>query len=721
MIEAIERDTPEIQAKAAPSYSQDPLRDGLVLLCRQFGRAASIAELGEGLALEKGRLPLKLAPRALRRLGLTARVLEVPLMAISPTLLPVLLQLRDGQSVILVERQGEEVTVLDASSGGGQRTLSLLELEAQYSGSALFARPQYRPNGRAGNYASEPAEHWLKAPLKACWRAYAATGVAALMTNLLAISSALFAMQVYDRVVPNDAFDTLWILASGVVLAMLLEFVLRSLRAHILDVTGKRLDVHLSSVLFNQVLQIRLQSKPASVGAFSTQIREFESVREFFTSSTAAAISDLPFVFLFLLAIVLIGGSVVWVPLLAILLMLLPGLLAQKKLARLSRQNLREGAVKNGVLLEAIENLETVKASRAEGRLLNQWEMLTAELSQSAVTSRSLTAVLSHGALLIQQLGYVGVLIVGVYQISNGEMTIGALIASSLLAARAIAPMGQMAGLLARWQHVKVAMEGLDGLMNAPTERPAGRRFAHVERLQGHYSIEKLQMRYHAEGLPALDIPQLQIKPGEHVALLGGNGSGKSTLLRLLSGLTTADQGSVLLDHLSIGQIDPSGLRQNIGYLPQDTVLFYGTLRENLTPDNADQSDEELFAVLDGVGLGTFVRGHPLGLDMLLEGSASVSGGQRQAIGLTRLLLQDPPIVLLDEPTAAFDQESEAHVIRYLQGWLDGRTLILSTHKRALLVLTERALVLRQGKLIMDGPLSSVVSGNQVNVTKDVV
>jgi ATP-binding cassette subfamily C protein LapB len=331
MIEAIGRDTPEIQAKAAPSYSQDPLRDGLVLLCRQFGRAASIAELGEGLALVKGRLPLNLAPRALRRVGLTARVLDVPLMAISPTLLPVLLQLRDGQSLVLVERRGQDVTVLDAYSGGGQRTLSLPELEAQYSGSAVFARAQYRPNGRAANYASEPAEHWLKAPLKACWRAYAATGVAALMTNLLAIASALFAMQVYDRVVPNDAFDTLWILASGVVLAMLLEFVLRSLRAHILDVTGKRLDLHLSSVLFNQVLQIRLQSKPASVGAFSTQIRAFESVREFFTSSTAAAISDLPFVFLFLLAIVLIGGSVVWVPLLAILLMLLPGLLAQKK------------------------------------------------------------------------------------------------------------------------------------------------------------------------------------------------------------------------------------------------------------------------------------------------------------------------------------------------------------------------------------------------------
>lgn len=715
-----ERNGTGIQGGRAQPRTRDLIREGLVLLCRQFGRVTCVAELGEGLALYQGRLPLDLAPRALRRAGITARMLEYPLDEISPTLMPVLLELHNGRSVVLVERNSDQVVVLDPLNGGGRQSLLVVDLAAEYSGRALFARPQYRSDGRSGNYGRESEEHWLKGALKASWRAYAATGVAALMTNLLAISAALFAMQVYDRVVPNDAFDTLWILVTGVVLAMILEFVLRSLRAHILDVTGKRLDLTLSSRLFAQVLQIRLQAKPATVGAFSTQVREFESVREFFTSTTAAAVSDLPFVFLFLTVILLIGGSIVWVPLVAIALMLLPGLVVQRTLASLSRQNLREGAVKSSVLLEAIENLETVKASRAEGRLIQQWESLSAELCRSAVSARTITALLSHGALLVQQLSYVAVVTVGVYQISAGEMTIGALIACSLLVARTIGPVAQSAGTLARWQHVKVALEGLDGLMNSPVERPAGRSFARPHRLQGHYVLDGVQSRYHADTRLALDISKLEIKPGEHVALLGGNGAGKSTLLRLLSGLTNAERGRLLLDDLSISQIDPAELRRQIGYLPQDSVVFYGTLRDNLMLDDSGQSDEELFEVLDGVGLGAFVRLHPLGLDMLLEGNASVSGGQRQAIGLARLLLQDPRIVLLDEPTAAFDQESEARVIRYLLAWLEGRTLILSTHKRALLTLTERALVLRQGTLAMDGALSSIVSENQINITKGV-
>ena len=700
---------------------EDPLREGLVLLCRHFGYTVSVTELGEGLALEKGYLPIRLAPRALRRLRITARIVEYPLKEITTRLLPALLLLRDGHSLLVVEYQAGQAVVLDPKSDGGRKNMSVDELDHLYSGTALFAQPRYRSDERAGDFASEEPEHWLKGPLRASWRDYILVGVAALMSNLMAIASALFTMQVYDRVVPNDAFDTLWILASGVFVAIILEFVLRSLRAHMLDVTGKRLDMLLSSRLFEQVLRIRLQAKPVSMGAFSAQVREFESVREFLTSTTIAAISDIPFVLLFMGVILLIGGAVVWVPFVAICLMLLPGLLAQRSLARLSRQHLREGAVKNGVLLEAIENLETIKASQAEGRMLQKWESLTAELSSAAVTSRSITTLLSYAASLTQQFCYVGVVIVGVYRISAGEMTVGALFACTILAARTIAPIAQVAGILASWQHVKVAIEGLDALMSAPVERPQGRRFARSHALHGRYQLEKVLMDYQSDAPPALSIPKLEFQPRTHVALLGGNGAGKSTLLRLLAGLTTATEGRILLDDLSIGQIDPADLRQSIGYLPQDTALFYGTLRDNLIPDNVGQTDNELFTALDGVGLGAFVRTHPMGLDMLLEGNNSVSGGQRQAIALARLLLQDPRIVLLDEPTAAFDNENEARVIQYLKNWLEGRTLILSTHKRALLELTERAVVLKQGRVVMDGPLSSIVSGNQVIVKEGIL
>ncbi|WP_129558121.1 type I secretion system permease/ATPase [Pseudomonas aeruginosa] len=691
----------------------DPLRQGLLLLCRQLGRPLGDAELVDGMPLEHGRLPLHLVARALRRADITAQVTRQPLRRIDRYLLPALLLLDDGRALVLVGNDGEHAEVLVPQSDGGSQRMPLAELEALYSGTAIFAKCRYRPDGRVGDYASALPEHWFFGPLKRLWRSYAEVTAAALVANVLAVASALFAMQVYDRVVPNAAFDTLWILASGVALAIILDGVLRIMRGHLLNVLGKRLDLQLSTLLFSRVLSTRVAAKPASMGAFSTQVREFESVREFFTSSSAALISDLPFVAIFLLIIAVIGGHVVWVPLVACVLMILPGLLTQRLLGHLSRQNLREGAMKNGVLLEAFEHLETVKATRAEGRCLHQWETLTGELAGTAMKTHTLASTLSYSASIVQQLCYVGVVVFGVYRISEGAMAVGGLVACSILASRAIAPLSQAAGILGRWQHTKVAMEGLDQLMSAEQERPQGKRFVHKERLQGHYRLEGVRLA-HGDSPPVVDVQALNIRAGERVALLGGNGAGKSTLLRLLSGLLDAQAGRLLLDDVSLTQIDPADRQRGIGYLPQDVALFHGSLRDNLNLENAALGDEELLETLDGVGLGAFVRGHPLGLDMPIQGNASLSGGQRQAVGLARVLLQDPPILLLDEPTAAFDQGSEKQVIDYLQQWLGKRTLVITTHKKSMLALVERAVVLRQGRVIMDGPLEQVVQGNQV-------
>ncbi|WP_445004091.1 type I secretion system permease/ATPase [Halomonas mongoliensis] len=696
----------------------DPLREGLVLLCRRLGRTTSVAELGDGLALEQGRLPLDLVTRALRRVEVEARALAMSLEQLGDRLLPALLMLDDGSVRLLVEWRDGEAVLLLPESGGGEECLSREALAARYTGTAVVARLAYRPDERAGDFARERKEHWLKGPLKRRWKTWGEVGVAALMANVLAISTAIFAMQVYDRVVPTSAYDTLWILASGVVIAVIMEFLLRTLRAHLLDVTGKGLDLQLSSLLFERVMQLRLAAKPGSTGAFSSQIREFESVREFFTSSTIGAISDMPFVVLFLGVIAYIGGPVALVPLTAVVLMVLPGILAQGYLARLSRQNLREGAVRQGVLLESIENLETVKATRAEGRNLRLWEHLSADLAEVGVRVRRLSSMLGYGASMVQQLCYVGVVVVGVYRIGAGEMTIGALIACTILASRTVSPMTQVAGLLARWQHVKVAMEGLDELMQAPVERPAGRTFARKPSLLGHYQLEEVSLRYQDDGPAALDLKALEVRAGERVALLGGNGSGKSTLLRLMAGLGDATRGRVVLDDVNLSQIEPADRRRAIGYLPQDIALFYGTLRENLLLDGAAHDDAALMEALEAVGLGNFVRRHPLGLDLPIQGSGSVSGGQRQAIGLARLLLQDPRIVLMDEPTSAFDQTNEKRVIDFMKRWIGGRTLVVSTHKTSLLSLVERAVVLRDGRLVMDGPVESVVSGNQVKAPR---
>ncbi|WP_087502292.1 type I secretion system permease/ATPase [Pseudomonas sp. SID14000] len=696
-----------------PLNHDDPLRQGLLLLCRQLGRPLGDAELVDGLALEHGHLPLRLVARALRRADIIARVAELPLRHMDAYLLPALLVLGDGRSLLLVGIEGEQCEVLVPQSDGGRECMALPALEALYSGTAVFAKCRYRSDGRVGDYASGLPEHWFFGPLKRLWRSYAEVTAAALVANVLAVASALFAMQVYDRVVPNAAFDTLWILASGVALAIIIDGVLRILRGHLLNVLGKRLDLQLSSLLFARVLSTRIAAKPASMGAFSTQVREFESVREFFTSSSAALISDLPFVVIFLLIIAVIGGHVVWVPLVACVLMLLPGLLTQRLLGHLSRQNLREGAMKNSVLLEAFEHLETVKAARAEGRCRQQWETLTGELAGTAMKTHALASTLSYSASIVQQLCYVGVVVFGVYRISDGAMTVGALVACSILASRAIAPLSQAAAILGRWQHTKVALEGLDQLMSAEQERPAGKRFVHRERLHGHYRLEALRLA-HGDSPPVVDVQALSIQAGERVALLGGNGAGKSTLLRLLSGLLDAQSGRLMLDDIALSQLDPADRQRGIGYLPQDVALFHGSLRENLNLANAALGDEELLEALDGVGLGTFVRAHPLGLDMPILGNASLSGGQRQAVGLARVLLQDPPILLLDEPTAAFDQNSEKQVIDYLQKWLGRRTLIITTHKKSVLALVDRAVVLRNGQVIMDGPLNQVVLGNQV-------
>ncbi|MCL7714723.1 type I secretion system permease/ATPase [Stenotrophomonas mori] len=691
----------------------DPLQEGLLLLCARLGRPLGAAELVEGIALEQGRLPLSRVPRALRRADLNARVVPYGLDDMDAYLLPALLLLNNGNTLLLTGIDKADVQVEVPQADGGTQSLPRQMAAELYSGTAVFAKARFRADPRAGDFAASRPEHWFYGPLRRLWRSYVEVGVASFVANLLAIASALFAMQVYDRVVPVAAFDTLWVLASGVALAVVIEGVLRVLRGQLLHVLGKRLDLQLGSLLFSRVLGMRISAKPASMGAFSTQVREFEGVRDFFTSSTAALLSDLPFVFVFLLLIALIGGHVVWVPVIGCVLMVIPGLLAQRHLGALSRQNLREGAVKNSVLLEAFEHLETVKATRAEGRSLKQWEALTAQLASTSLKSSTLTASLSHGAAVVQQLCYVGVVAFGVYRINDGAMTVGALVAASILSSRAIAPLAQVAAVLGRWQHTKVAMEGLDQLVGSAQERPEGSRFVYKPRLQGGYQLQDVRMAF-ADGPDVVDVQALTIAPGQRVALLGGNGAGKSSLLRLLSGWVAPQQGTLLLDDVALSQIDPADRARNIGYLPQDVALFHGSLRDNLNLEGATWDDDELLEALDAVGMGAFVRGNPQGLDQRVLGNGSLSGGQRQAIGLARVILQDPPIVLLDEPTAAFDQHSETHVVEFLQRWLGQRTLVLTTHKRSMLALAHRAVVMRNGRIIMDGELDQVVQGNQV-------
>ncbi|MEH6775045.1 MAG: type I secretion system permease/ATPase [Cereibacter changlensis] len=684
---------------------------GLVELCRVHGIAASAERLTDGLPrgqdepLQPGHAAL-----ALRRVYMSCRLSTEPLRSFPEYSLPTLLFLRDGSTVVLEALSDERASMILPATGGGRATWSRAELAARHDGRILVSKPIDIVSDRLERSDKE-RRHWIIGPVLDNWAIYRDVMIASFVANLLAIATALFSMQVYDRVVPNQAFDTLWILATGVGIAILLEVVLRIMRASLIDMSGRDLDLRLSAQLFDRVSNIRLAHQPKSTGVFASQVRDFAVVREFFTSGTVTALCDIPFVVIFIGVLAYLGGPMLaLVAVAAVVLTVAPGLVMQRRLGRASRESTREAAALNGLLLETVSNLETVKAARAEGRLQRAHAQLSATMATTAVQSRNLTNVMSQIVASVQKFAYAGVIIVGVYLINAGDLTVGGLIACTLLSSRTLAPMGQVAGLLSRWQHVRAAMEGLDGIMRLPVERPADRDYVRAPGVEGTYRLEDVVYRHDPDAAPVVSIPALALGKGEKIALLGGNGAGKSTLLRLLAGLTDPQDGAVLLDDLALSQIDPIDRRRQIGYLPQSVALFQGTLRDNLLLDHGLHGDDELLAALDAVGLGTYVRRHARGLDLQIHSNANVSGGQKQAIGLARVILQDPRVVLLDEPTSAFDHVTEAKVIGFLRGWLEGRTAVISTHKRELLGLTQRAIVLKDGRVARDGDLLQILN-----------
>ncbi|MPQ95991.1 type I secretion system permease/ATPase [Thioclava sp. JE_KL1] len=705
------------------AQSQDPLVLGLVELCRLNGIQAHAKRLTDGLIKLGQGLKAADAAVALRRVNMSCRIARVALDEIPLSSLPVLLFLEGGQTLVLEELEADQAIVIAPESGGGRLEIARAELENRYAGTALFSRPVDVLSDRLGEKVQDK-HHWILGPVLGNAILYRDVILAALVANLLAVGTSLFSMQVYDRVVPSGAFDTLWILASGVGLAICLEWALRVMRAKLIDVSGRDLDLQLSAKLFEQVTNLRLSHQPKSTGVFANQVREFATVREFFTSGTVAAVSDLPFVFIFIAIIAFIGGPVALVTVFGAVAIVLPGIALQKRLAKASRENAREASALNGLLLETVSNLETVKAARAETRLQRAYGQLSETIAASSIRNRELTTLISQFVSSVQQFAYAGVVIVGVYRVSGGAMTVGALIACTLLSGRALRPMGQVAGLLARWQNVRAALEGLDAIMEMPTERPVERSFVRASEISGGFGLADLQFRHDPEAQPVLNMGKMTVEPGEHIALLGGNGAGKSTLLRVLAGYLEPQSGSLLLDNLALSQIDPIDRRRQIGYLPQSVALFQGTLRDNLLLDHGLHSDEDLLSALDAVGLGVFVRRHVRGLDLQIHGNSNVSGGQRQAIGLARVLLQDPRVVLLDEPTASFDQNTERHVIEHLQAWLKGRTTIIATHRKELLSLVDRAVILKDGRIAHDGTLGQIYEiaargqANQVKAVK---
>ncbi|MBH8579564.1 type I secretion system permease/ATPase [Halomonas pacifica] len=687
----------------------------LQIIAKAHDHDTSETALVAGLPLEEGKLMPGVLPRAATRAGLSARHARASLAQVNTDLLPAILLLEPGRACVLVglDVAAGEAEVLYPELGDASVRLELAALESRYGGQLIYVRPKFRFDGRGSRVKRDPKGHWFWSVIAENRRLYRDVILGSVMINLFAVAMPLFVMNVYDRVVPNQATETLWVLSVGIFLVLCLDLLLKLLRAAFVDLAASRADVKLSASLMQRVLGMRLEGRPASTGSFASTLQSFESVRGFIGSATVVGLVDLPFVLLFVAIIAVIGVPLI-IPIVAgIVFVLLYALAAQSKLHELSETTWRVSAQRNASLVESLGSLETVKTLRAESRLQAIWEKATAYLSRTSAQLRLISTSVSSVALWAQHTVAVAVIIIGVYLIIAGDLSQGGLIAAYLLSSRAMAPVSQAAALLAQYHQSSTALASLDEVMKTPVERPEEKAFVSRPVVQGALEAKRVSLRYPDEEREALRDLSLSIQPGEKVALLGRVGSGKSTLNKLLLGLYQPTAGALSLDGVDIRQFDPLELRRHIGYVPQDVDLFFGSLRENIVAGGGSEGvdDEALLKACEISGLAPLVNSHPQGVDLPVgEHGQRLSGGQRQAVAIARAVVNDPQILLLDEPTSAMDHASEEAFKKRLAEYAEAKTLVVVTHRTSLLALVERIVVIDAGKVVADGPKDKVMA-----------
>ncbi len=707
-------------SSALKSEANDPLLGCLVAVTKHFGRPSTPQSLIGGMPLEGNRLTPALFLRAADRADLSARIVKRRLNALPKYVLPVVLLPKGRTACVLFRRVGQDkAEVLFPETGDGSETMDLDVLAASYDGHAIFLRPRYHYSQVQREVLLGRGRSWFWGTLARFWKTYCGVMLAAAFVNLLALASPLFVMNVYDRVVPNQAKETLTVLVIGIGLIFVFDFMLRWLRSHFVDNAGKRADVLMSSRIFNHVLGITMKSRPASSGAFANQLRDFEWLREFFTSATVVALIDLPFLGLFILVIWMIAGPVAFIPAFAVPLVIVIGLMLQVPLRRAVRQATAEGSQKHGVMIETIAALDTVKSLGAEGRMQREWEKYVGTSANTGMRVRNLSGVGINVTQLIQHFVTVAVVAFGVYRIADGEMTIGGLIACTILTGRCMAPLGQVASIISRLHQSIAALKTLNQIMAMPVERPVDARYLSRERLDGGITFENVSFSYPDSEVPALRDISFKIEPGEKVAIIGPVGSGKSTISRLLMKLYEVDGGAVLVDGTDIRQIDPTDIRKSLGVLLQDVILFHASVRDNIAMATPHADDDMILRAAQLAGVHDFISQQPQGYDLMVgERGQTLSGGQRQCIALARSLLPDPPVVILDEPTSMMDMPAENAFKRRMRDYLAGKTLVLITHRPSLLDLVDRIIVISRGRVVADGPREEVLKKGRADAKR---
>ncbi len=698
--------------------SQDSLLGCLVAITKHYGRPLTSSAISAGMPKSDDGLTPADFVRVADKIDFSSRIVRKNLKDISELVLPAVLLLSDKRACLLVKiyKEEGELEVIVPESGDASVRVSIEEMEKIYYGSVIFIKPKFQYKRQAKSHKLSSKGHWFWGTLSKFVSTYSQVAIATILINVLGIASALFSLVVYDKVVPNvvnwdSAKNTLIALLVGMAFVVTTDFLLKTLRSYFVDNAGKRVDVLLSSRLFEQVLNIKMSSRPGSSGGFAARLREYETLREFFTSATMIALIDLPFIIIYLIFIYRIGNAIVFVPILAIPIVLILGFLIQYPLRAQIDKVMQNTTQKQGVLVETIQGLETVKSIGAEGIMQKEWENFVGESARSSQKARFISQLGINTTMMVQQLVTVSVVTTGVYLVYLGKIQMGSIIACSILVGRTMQPLAQIAGLLQRLHQSLSSLKHLNEVMELPTERPPGYQFLSRPLSKGEVEFKDVTFSYPDASVPAIKNVSFKVRPGERVAFLGPIGSGKSTVSRLIIGLFEPTDGSVLIDGTDVRQIDPADLRRGIGTVMQDVVLFHGSVRENIAMSAPYADDQMILNASRMAGADDFISQNPDGYGMQVgERGQALSGGQRQSIALARALLTDPTVLLMDEPTSMMDMASERQFVGRLKQSFHDKTLLIITHRPSLFQAVDRLIVLGHGEIKADGPRDEILN-----------
>jgi len=709
------------------STIKDPILECLVIFTKLYNRPFSADALVADLPVEPERITPQLFSldagnsksnfsRAAKRAGFSSKLVNYSFKDISPLLLPMILILRGdkkGEKACVLreispDRKYAKIIIPDIEDG--ENWVEIEDLEAEYINHAFLLKPEHHYKDAHKRILKHEEHHWFWGTLGYSRKIYTDVIIASFLINLFVMATPIFTLNIYDRVVPNNAIDTMWVFATGIIVLYLFDMTLKFLRSYFLENAAKKSDIIMSSIIFEQVMNLKMVSRPSSVGSFASNLKDFDSIRGFFTASSIATIIDIPFTIIFLFIIYILGGWLVYIPLMSAFIIILYSLIIEKPMQRSIESTYEASARKNSVLIESLTALETIKALGISGQSQWKWEEATGDVAQKGLRSKILSNSIATFVNFIVQLNTVAIIIGGVYAIGAKELSMGGLIAVVMLASRMLAPLAQIASLISNFQQTKTAYKAVNSIMQLSVEREDAKKFVQRPSFDGKIEFQNVSFSYPGSDKKVLDDVSFIIHPGESIGIIGTNGSGKTSIEKLILGLYEPDEGSILIDGIDIKQIDPADLRSGISYVPQDTMLFRGTLKDNIIVRQPDASDEVILKASSLSGVQKFVDIHPMGFDMPIgERGEGLSGGQKQSISIARAFIKDAPIILLDEPTNSMDSTSENNFINSLVKLKQGKTMLLISHKNTLLRITKRLILLEQGKIILDGSHSDVV------------